>query len=112
MLPRYLLVEHEQYSLTQSVRIRGLDLLLSKVWDSWQGVLWSCSRHLGTLLHLAAAARRDSGLRTGGPGKGSGCSETSSGLEPGATVGCHQLDGALGLVQVFVSRGLWGRGQS
>lgn len=48
----------------------------------------------------------------GGPGKGSACSETSSGLEPGATVECHQLDGALGLVQVFVSRGLWGHGQS
>lgn len=64
------------------------------------------------MLHLAAAAQRDGGLRMGGPGKGSACSETSSGLEPGATVECRQLDGALGLVQVFVSRGLWGHGQS
>lgn len=107
-------MEHEQYSLTQSVRIRGLDLLLSK--ERGTPGREFCGLAAVTLaagvLHLAAAAQRDGSLRTGGPGKGSACSETSSGLEPGATVGCHQLDGALGLVQVFVSRGLWGRGQS
>lgn len=62
--------------------------------------------------HLAAPRCCCPERRRPEDGKGSGCSETSSGLELGATVGCHQLDGALGLVQVFVSRGLWGHGQS